>query len=98
MKVPASQKVLYSHDVFFECVSEGQPKPIVTWERKMNGRLEEIWSSYKYLISNENTLTVLNLTYEDAGEYICISKSPRLIKNVSAELDIYGKNIFSFIL
>ncbi|XP_047136896.1 uncharacterized protein LOC100201272 isoform X1 [Hydra vulgaris] len=89
IKVPELQKVLYSHDAFFECVSEGQPKPLVSWYYKLNGKTNEIKNSYKYFISDQNSLTVCNLTYDDIGEYICVSKSPRLIRNVSAELDVY---------
>ena len=47
-------------------------------------------SSYRYEISDDNTLVVRDVKYSDEGRYMCLSNSPRLERNVSAALQIKG--------
>ena len=84
--------MLYHRDAVFECVSIGVPMPIVYWTRKIGNKYERIVNTSKFLINKANTLHINKVDYDQEGIYACISESPRLKRNVTAELDVYGKN------
>ena len=73
------------------------PKPRVQWRfrnkvgvsRDVNNEV----NSDKYEVS-ETSLSIKKVNYEDEGEYFCVSSSPRLKRNVSAILDVYGMYLF----
>ena len=87
---PINQRVLYGYNVTFDCLSIGIPKPKVTWYKRAKNNLQLLRGNKKYVITN-TALHIFNVNYHDKGEYICDSESPRLKRNVSALLDVYGK-------
>ena len=87
---PEDTKILFGYNATFQCVSVGVPTPLLTWARKINGKYEELTSNEKYVIG-PTSLSVIDARYEDELEYACFSKSPRLVRNATAMLDVYGE-------
>ena len=97
---PKSQKILYHRNVTFDCESHGVPTPSVEWEfQNKNGVTQSINSDgNKYVITKKNSLIVKKLEYTDEGDYYCISESPRLKRNVTANLNVYGRLTDVFVI
>ena len=63
-----------------ECILDGIPHPQVKWTK--NGAP---------LHSNKNTLIIVNVTFKDAGQYVCIAESRAGKINISIWIDVTGK-------
>ena len=92
--VPVDQRIIFGDSVFFACTSYGIPEPIVSWiffDQQKILVTNIASSSMKYILHKNGTLVVKNASYADQGKYTCVSKSPGLEKNVSANLQVYGE-------
>ena len=87
---PQNTKVLFGFNATFHCVSVGIPTPVVSWARKVGGKYEKLTSSEKYIVG-ETSLSIIDARYEDELEYACFSDSPRLVRNATAKLDVFGR-------
>jgi len=107
MVKPHDQNALYGRSVMFNCISEGQPTPQISWKVKLKKHslepeplisvLDDSVSS-KYSVLNNGSLLVKSAMVEDEGDYFCFSDSPGLIVNTSASLTVYGKSTRNTIL
>ena len=56
----------------FECLVDGNPKPLVFWSKEGTQVLVFAGETYaKYTVDNEGTLTINNVEKEDKGFYVC---------------------------
>ena len=96
--VPQPKHTLYSHSATFDCESIGIPTPQISWRRKLNATHSTPIhvDLMKYMVFPNHTLRINDVDYGDEGTYVCVSESPRLIKESGAELTIYGIRIHSF--
>lgn len=91
---PVDQRIIFGESIFFACTSYGIPEPIVSWiffDQQGSLVANIAGSSMKYVLHESGTLVVKNASYADQGKYTCLSKSPGLEKNVSANLQVYGE-------
>ena len=63
-----------------KCILDGVPHPEVNWTK--NGAPLQI---------NNNTLRIVNVTFKDAGQYVCIAESRAGKINISIWIDVTGK-------
>ena len=63
-----------------KCILDGVPYPEVNWTK--NGAP---------LQNNNNTLRIVNVTFKDAGQYVCIADSRAGKINISIWIDVTGK-------
>lgn len=92
------KKLLYGSKHSLACSSIGVPTPAIEWKfkpLKSNDikAVKDIASSSLF-IDNDGILQIVNATMKESGDYICISYSPGLIKNVTAKVNVYGKCSF----
>lgn len=101
---PTNERRLYGYNATFKCVSVGVPRPKVSWVKIRRGEdgkdnyEQLLLNTRKYRISevrsetsSNKTLVVHDVKYTDEGRYMCLSQSPKLERNVSATLDVYGE-------
>ena len=98
--VPSDKHVLFGSATLFNCVSHGAPKPIIEWRIKLN-KLERNFTvdrSYKhqYEVLQNGSLLVKSAMIDDEGEYYCVSNSPGLIRDASADLTVFGRFVFCY--
>ena len=98
--VPSDKHVLFGSATLFNCVSHGAPKPIIEWRIKLN-KLERNFTvdrSYKhqYEMLQNGSLLVKSAMIDDEGEYYCVSNSPGLIRDASADLTVFGRFVFCY--
>ncbi|XP_039654943.1 neurofascin homolog (chicken) a isoform X23 [Perca fluviatilis] len=67
----SSKMVLRDEPLLLECIAAGLPTPTIKWFKK-GGDLP--WSKVKYENYNK-TLKVINMSEEDAGEYVCMANN-----------------------
>ena len=72
-------------DVVFACITKGHPKPIVSWKRSDGSGLSTVY--WKVL---STTLTLLHVTPEDEGTYICETKYGNVTLTASSSLQVTG--------
>ena len=63
-----------------KCILDGDPHPEVNWTK--NGAPLQI---------NNNTLRIVNVTFKDAGQYVCIAENRAGKLNISIWIDVTGK-------
>ncbi|XP_022797617.1 roundabout homolog 3-like [Stylophora pistillata] len=73
-----NQSFLYNSRFRFNCSLRGFPKPEVLWTK--NG----------VNLSNENTLIIDRVKYEDAGQYTCSAKNSEGSKNSTFWIEVVG--------
>ena len=98
--VPSDKHVLFGSAILFNCVSHGAPKPVIEWRIKLKklDRNFTVDRSYKhqYEVLQNGSLLVKSAMIDDEGEYFCVSKSPGLIRDASADLTVFGRFVFCF--
>ncbi|XP_034724130.1 neurofascin homolog (chicken) a isoform X23 [Etheostoma cragini] len=67
----SSKMVLRDEHLLLECIAAGLPTPTIKWFKK-GGDLP--WPKVKYENYNK-TLKVINMSEEDAGEYVCMANN-----------------------
>ncbi|XP_078105468.1 neurofascin homolog (chicken) a isoform X2 [Sander vitreus] len=67
----SSKMVLRDEPLLLECIAAGLPTPTIKWFKK-GGDLP--WPKVKYENYNK-TLKVINMSEEDAGEYVCMANN-----------------------
>ena len=63
-----------------KCILDGDPNPEVNWTK--NGAPLQI---------NNNTLRIVNVTFKDAGQYVCFAENRAGKLNISIWIDVTGK-------
>lgn len=86
VETPVNQDVLYGGRVVFNCISEGRPKPRVTWQIN-SVAVDATMKNYEVL--QNGSLIVKQALVSDEGLYECVSNSPGLVEKVSASLSVY---------
>ena len=98
--VPSNKHVLFGSATLFNCVSHGAPKPVIQWRIKLNklDRNFTVDRSYKhqYKVLQNDSLLVKSAMIDDEGEYFCVSNSPGLIRDASADLTVFGRFVYCF--
>lgn len=92
--------MIYGQDTRFDCVSGGIPQPKVSWFTFDESILEERnvlqIDARKFKVAENGSLFVSGARYSDEKPFMCVSESPGLKANVTAELDVYGEKIVCF--
>ena len=90
---PKYEKVIWGDRATFDCVSRGIPNPEVRWMKYSDNipHPTHITNHSRYSVLPNNTLVINNVVYRDQGVYMCVSNSPKLVRNASATLDVHGK-------
>ncbi|XP_067941385.1 papilin-like isoform X1 [Watersipora subatra] len=73
LEAPAEYIGPRGSEVTIPCKVLGTPKPDIFWINKGEVLPE---SNRKYNIGEDNSLTVYDVSVEDAGDYVCIAKNP----------------------
>ena len=73
-----NQSFLYNSLLRLKCSLRGFPKPEVLWTRD------------QVKLSNENTLIIDGVKYEDAGQYTCSAKNSEGSKNSTFWIEVVG--------
>nr|XP_053630898.1 roundabout homolog 2-like [Cherax quadricarinatus] len=81
---PINQTLPLRGHAALTCRVWGSPPPTVTW--RQNGRL--VTSDTRRSLLPDNTLTIDELTTEDAGEYACVASSTRGVTESRATLTV----------
>ena len=63
-----------------KCILDGDPHPEVNWTK--NGAPLQI---------NNNTLRIVNVTFKDVGQYVCIAENRAGKLYISIWIDVTGK-------
>ncbi|XP_066932534.1 uncharacterized protein [Clytia hemisphaerica] len=95
---PTDQKVIYGESAKFDCVSRGIPTPHVSWftydeSIAVERNVLDI-NPRQFSVSENGSLVITNARYVDEKTYRCVSTSPRLVRNVTAKLDVYVEQAF----
>ena len=75
-----SQSLSLSSAFDVKCILDGYPDPEVNWTK--NGAP---------LQNYNNTLRIVNVTFKDAGQYVCIAENSAGKTNSSFWIDVTGK-------
>ncbi|KAJ7393404.1 calcium ion binding [Desmophyllum pertusum] len=81
--IPQTEVTETGSNVKFTCKVTGQYNPVVTWS-KFQGSLPDSRS-----IEKEDTLTLLNVTTDDSGSYVCTGTSIMGTNSSSVQLRVY---------
>ncbi|KAG8194566.1 hypothetical protein JTE90_013309 [Oedothorax gibbosus] len=71
---PADTSVLVSRSVSLHCQADGFPQPQIRWEKASDASARDyrpISTSYHHQIFENGSLTIQDVTQEDAGYYLC---------------------------
>ena len=93
-QIPSDKTIIAGNTVNFVCRTNGIPQPKLIWKFKRGALSKPIKihnSDQRRQIGDEGTLTITKLQNTDEGTYLCISKSPGLVRNISATLIVYGE-------
>lgn len=92
--MPKDQRLIYGLNHTLKCVSVGVPEPAIFWEFKSASRSifqsVDAMNSQKYSILQDGSLQITEVTLTESGVYTCVSNSPGLTRNRSANIDVYG--------
>ncbi|GFR19710.1 down syndrome cell adhesion molecule-like protein 1 homolog [Trichonephila clavata] len=93
---PADTNVLVGRSVSLHCQADGIPQPQIRWEKASDASARDyrpISTSYHHQIFENGSLTIQDVTDEDAGYYLCQAVNgigPGLSSVVT--LSVNGKN------
>ncbi|XP_057293625.1 uncharacterized protein LOC130622207 [Hydractinia symbiolongicarpus] len=97
--MPKDQRLIYGLNHTLKCVSVGVPEPMISWEFKSASRSifqpVDAMNSKKYSILQDGSLQITGVTLTESGVYTCVSNSPGLKRNRSANIDVYVTQSFS---
>ena len=82
--IPQTEVTETGSNVKFTCKVTGQYNPVVTWS-KFQGSLPDSRS-----IEKEDTLTLLNVTTDDSGSYVCTATSIMGTNSSSVQLRVHA--------
>ena len=86
-KTQSDQRILQGSDAIFRCEAEGNPTPVMSWE-KDGGKILVVGSVE--ISDDKNTLIVKNVTVDNAGWYTCIASNKVGHVESTAHLFIIG--------
>ena len=89
---PISMVVNESGTASFQCQTDGNPKPKVTW-LKQNSSLP----AHKRVVSSRGGLMITDVTSEDEGIYTCVARNILGEMTSSATLTVQGEKIYPVI-
>jgi len=96
---PKNARIPYDQNHTIMCQSIGVPEPTIEWYFRStlmgNGTFVRIndLDSGKYHQQDESELLITNADDSVVGDYTCVSYSPGLTRNVSANISIFGTYI-----
>lgn len=91
IEAPGDRNNLNGTNVTFHCLVEAEPTHTIQWLH--NDDVID-FESHKYLLSRSmSQLTVVELTFNDAGIYVCIASNVHGISNASATLYVQGNTL-----
>ncbi|XP_022236335.1 peroxidasin homolog [Limulus polyphemus] len=73
MEGPSNKTIMAGDNVLFTCLSSGDPKPDITWQR--NGRQLLHSGHANYEILNSGDLLLKRVGLLDEGDYTCSAKN-----------------------
>lgn len=85
--IPSDMTVEVGTNVQLPCSSQGEPEPIITWNK--DG--VQVTESGKFHISPEGFLTIHDVGTADAGRYECVARNTIGQASVSTVLSVSGK-------
>ena len=76
-----NQSLSLSSEFDVKCIVDGDAHPVVINWTKNGAPLQ----------NNNNTLRIVNVTFKDAGQYVCIAENKAGKINISIWIDVTGK-------
>ncbi len=90
--IPADQTIGLGEVAKFPCKATGSPQPSLVWEKE--GQLDMIFAGQQHgrlLVTEDGTLKIVDVTFEDAGHYICRAIGGEGVAKARAYLRVIGK-------
>ena len=93
--MPYSRSVLATDNFTLQCQTTGVPSPVIKWIKNEQLLIQNdatiIYNATSDSTTN-STLTVVNVTIEDAGQYICEASNEVGSSTIRFDVDVSGIN------
>ena len=83
--VPKNISVLEHHNAVFKCVAEAYPKPKIEWLYK---GVRIFGNESRFDLLNETHIQLRNVTFDDRGEFMCVSTNFMGTRRAKANLTV----------
>ncbi|KAM9314722.1 protein sidekick-1 [Pholidichthys leucotaenia] len=92
---PSDQTVTDGNTAFFNCQTNGAPKPAITW--KMGSRVLASGSVQvpRFTLLQSGGLQIQPVSFQDSGDYTCIASNSEGTINATATLTIWNRTVIS---
>ncbi|RWS25695.1 inactive tyrosine-protein kinase 7-like protein, partial [Leptotrombidium deliense] len=84
---PVPLRVPEGDNVTLDCVAEGDPKPIIHWDKN---NLPNGFTSSRYIFHSNGTLFITDAQLDDAGKYGCTAGNSGGFKRTEVTLEVYS--------
>ena len=72
---PGNVSLIAGASLTIHCSATGDPQPVISWKR-LGAQLPDGWNQW-----SNGSLTMRNVTHEDAGIYMCVATSGGVLEN-----------------